>query len=1100
LKGRKLMQFRPTGWFRPLLALCALLLFSCAGMQAQLTTADFGGAVTDSTGAVIPHAQITLVEIGTHTVRKAQSNDDGAYAFNQIQPGIYSLKIEARGFKAFAVSGVQVSAGAHPRVDAKLDIGQTAETVEVTAESISSLQSDSSSLESSVPEQSVQDLPLNGRNFINLVQIQPGVNAGNPNSISSGGKPDDRRQSASISANGQSDFLNNNMVDGLDNNEREQGLIGFRPSIDAISEVHVLTNDYPAEVGRSSGAVVNVITQAGSNSFHGSLFDYLRNDMFDSRDFFATKGQVIKPELRLNQFGGSVGGPVRKDKTFFFFAMEKFKQVKGESYISTVPTLAEEQNPGDFSDIGGPTLTAAQVKNISPVSLNYFKMYPAPDYGATGASLNNFYYGPKQTQDSTTMDARVDHHINANNTLFTHYSYNPVTTFVPGKLPGVKAFGKTVYSNGAAGFSDVFAHLSGPSNTTAQGIALDYLHIFTPNMVGELKAGFTRVNIATYPLNYGSNISAQIGVQNAYLGSADTASVPTILFWGGPYATLGDGFWTPILDVNNTYQYRGTLSWSHGNHNIKGGAALIRRQLNYFQDAWSAQGGFAFFGGGPAYMEQFLDPTDYAPAFSAGYRGNLLVKPGYRSWEPSLFVQDDWRFTPTLTLNLGVRYEIFTPFTEAHNQYANFNPATATVVEAGKGISSTLGVNTDYSGIAPRFGFAQVLPGKAVLRGGFGLTFFPVDYQAAVQNPNPPTIYTCQLCAAFTYPVLPTPSVSLSNPSGSLSYKPSSYRSGYSEQFNLTVEKDFKGVVARAGYVGELGRHLLWATDINRPLPPGAGNPTPAWKYASQLPNVSNINWWMNNATSSYHALQLSASTNSYRGLTFSANYTWSHGITDGTPEGTSNDGAGLISNDVNYDKGNSQLNTPNRVAVVADYVLPFAKSAQGVTALLAKGWQVNMLSYWQSGTYFSVLNGNELMNIPGVSNNERPSVVPGAKFKLSNPSITQWFNTQAFIGQTFGTPGNEVRNQIEGPHDRRADLSLFKNFPVYREATLQFRAECYNISNSPNFGLPQATGTFDSPTQTDNGLNTTAGFGAITNTNVAEMPRQWQFALKLKF
>jgi len=1089
-----MMQQRNTGLLHAFLALCALLLFSCPGLHAQLTTADFGGAVTDATGAVVSHAQITLIETGTHTVRKTQSNEDGAYSFNQIQAGLYNLKIEDKGFKTIAVTGIQVSAGAHPRVDAKLEIGQAAETVQVTADSVSSLQSDSSSLESSVPEQSVQDLPLNGRNFINLVQIQPGVNAGNPNSISSGGKPDDRRQSASISANGQSDFLNNNMVDGLDNNEREQGLIGFRPTIDAISEVHVLTNNYPAEVGRSSGAVVNVITQAGTNSFHGSLFEYLRNDIFDSRDFFATAGQVVKPELRLNQFGGSVGGPILKDKTFFFFAMEKFKQIKGKSYISTVPTLAEEENPGDFSDIGGPTLTAAQSKNISPVSLAYFKMYPAPNYGGSTASVNNFYYGPKQTQDSTTMDARVDHHFNANNTLFAHYSYNPVTTFVPGMLPAATVGGKQIYSNGAAGFTDVFAHLAGPSNTTAQGIALDYLRIISPNLVGELKAGFTRINVATYPLSYGTNISSELGIQNAYLNTADTASVPTILFWGGPYATLGDGFWSPILDVNNTYQYRGTLSWSHGNHNIKGGAALIRRQLNYFQDSWSAQGGFAFFGSGNSYMESFLDPTDYG-MYSAAYRGNLLVKPGYRSWEPSAFVQDDWRFTPTLTLNLGVRYEVFTPFTEAHNQYANFDPKTVAVLEAGKGISSTLGVKTDYTGIAPRIGFAQLLPHKTVLRGGFGLTFFPVDYQTAIQNPNPPTIYTCSLCEAFTYPVLPKPSVSLSSPSGSLSYKPSSFRSGYSEQFNLTVEKDFKGIVARAGYVGELGRHLLWATDINRPLPPGKGNPEPSWKYATQLPNVTNINWWRNNATSSYHALQLSASTNSHHGLTFSANYTWSHGITDGTPEGTSNDGAGLLYNNIAYDKGNSQLNTPNRIAAVADYELPFAKDAKGVTALVAKGWQVNLMDFWQSGTYFSVLNSTELMNIPGVSNDERPSMASGQKIKLSNPSIGKWFNTDAFVGQTIGTAGNEVRNQIEGPHDRRADLSLFKNFPVYRGATLQFRAECYNISNSPNFGLPEATGSFS-----EDGKNTTSGFGAITNTNVAEMPRQWQFALKLKF
>jgi hypothetical protein len=289
---------------------------------------------------------------------------------------------------------------------------------------------------------------------------------------------------------------------------------------------------------------------------------------------------------------------------------------------------------------------------------------------------------------------------------------------------------------------------------------------------------------------------------------------------------------------------------------------------------------------------------------------------------------------------------------------------------------------------------------------------------------------------------------------------------------------------------------MLWATDFNRPDPPGAGQPTASWKYAKQLPNVTNINWWTNNATSSYHALQLAASTKSFHGLTYSANYTWSHGITDGTPEGTSNDGAGLISDNIKYDKGNSQLDIRNRIAVIAYYELPFGKQMHGLKGMAAKGWQVNALGYWQSGTVFTVMNGNDLMGLPSgsVDNDERPSVVAGAKIKLSNPSIKEWFNTAAFVGQTEGTAGNEARNQIEGPRDRRVDLSLFKDFPLHR-GVLQFRAECYNISNTPNFDLPENNGTFAA-----GGTNTGSGLGSITETIPNELPRQWQFALKLKF
>jgi hypothetical protein len=1063
--------------------LMLLLALLSTSAFAQLTTGDIVGTVTDASGGVIPNAKVTITNLGTHSVRIVTSSESGDFTATLLEPGHYSVVAESSGFKAYKVADLQLGGGDRSRVDPKLEAGGSTETVEVTAED-SVLQADSSTVQSTVTERAVQDLPLNGRNFVNLVQIQPGVNQGNTNGIGAGGAPDDRRQSSSVSANGQSDLLNNNLVDGLDNNEREQGVIGVRPSIDSISEVKIVTNNASAEVGRAAGAVVNVLTKSGTNSFHGSAFEYFRNDIFDSRNFFSRGG--AKPELRLNQYGGSIGGPIFRDKTFFFGAFEGYRRVQGDTYTTTVPTLYEEQNPGDFSDIGGGTLTAAQ---INPVSLTYFKMYPAPNTtgvhaGGSPVPTSNYQSSPAETQNSITTDVRVDHHFNANNSVYGHYSYNPVKTNVAGAFPGVTEFGKTIYNNGAPSFTDVFSHIVGPSNETSQAVALDYLHIFGANLLVDLKAGFNRINIASLPLNYGTNISAQLGIVNGNLGTPDTSGVPTILFFAGPYGMLGDGFFVPINDVNNTFQYNGVVTYTHGAHNFRAGAAFIRRELNYFQDSWSPQGGFAFFS-----IQSFLEGQ---PGFS--YRGNLLTKPGYRTSEPSFFVQDDWHATKTLTVNAGVRYEVFTPFTEAHNQYSNFDPASVSVKQAGQGISSSLNVGTTYTNIAPRIGFAKTLPHNAVLRGGFGLTNFPVDYAGAIQNANPPDDYSCFPCFNSTFPAVGLPAVgSLTNPSGSLSYKAPSYRTAYIEQFNLTVEKEFAGFTATASYVGELGRHQSFITDINRPAPPGAGNPEPSVIYATQLPNVTNIAWFTNAASSNYNALQTSITSRAKKGLTLSANYTLAHGLTNGTPEGTSVDGAGLIPSKPGYDYGESQLDIRHRAAVVVNYKLPFGKNLTGPAALAAKGWQLNELGYWQTGAPFTVLDGSPQLNIPGISN-DRPNEVGSAH--LANKSITEWFDVTSFPQQTLGTAGNEARNELRGPHDRRVDLSLFKDFPIYREAVLQFRAECFNISNTPNFTFPNSTEQF----KADGTLDNTTGFGTISSTLPNELPRQWQFALKATF
>lgn len=400
------------------LFLLTIVFYSPA--SAQNTTGDIVGTVTDATGSVVPNAKVTVINTGTQEKRQVLSSGDGNYAFTLLQPGQYTLQVEASSFKGYTLSNVTLGAGQRARFDVQLQAGEATETVQVKGDLVPALQTDSGTVQSTISEHQVQDLPLNGRNFIGLIQTSAGINQGLSSSIASGTRPDDERPTSAYSANGQPDTENNNMLDGLDNNEKEQGFLGIRPGIDSISQVLVMTGNYSAEIGRSTGAVVNVITKSGTNQFHGSAFEFLRNDIFDARNYYATEGS--KPEYRQNNFGGSLGGRIWRDKTFFFTDIEFDRNIVGQTSINTVPTAAELANPTTVPGFAG---TAS---NINQVALNYFDLYPASNLPGT---VNNYLSSFPQSQYGATFDVRIDHHISDKDSLFGAYSFNPITTHSP---------------------------------------------------------------------------------------------------------------------------------------------------------------------------------------------------------------------------------------------------------------------------------------------------------------------------------------------------------------------------------------------------------------------------------------------------------------------------------------------------------------------------------------------------------------------------------------------------------------------------------------------------------------------------------------------
>ena len=422
--------------------LSGFVLLACflvgAQAYAQLITADILGTVTDAAAAVVPNAKITVVNTATSEARITQSSASGDYVVNLLPPGSYTVTIEAPAFKK-SVTNVTLVAGDRARVDAQLQVGEATQTVEVIA-TTPALQTDSSLLRDTVSAQSVQDLPLNGRNYITLVETAPGAAAGPSNSILSGTRPDDRRQTSAVVANGQNETFNNNLVDGMDNNEREQFSILYRPSIDSLEEVKIDTNAFPAEEGRAGGAVINLITKSGTNAFHGGVYEYFRNDKLNANDFFANSSGIGRAEFRQNQFGGSLGGHIIKNRTFFFGDIEVLRLIQGKNTgLLAAPTAFEKANPGNFSDVGGPVIPASK---LDPVAVEYLQLFPAanipgapPTANYTG-NVNNQYF-------AKTIDVRIDHRFSDKDSMFGRFTYNPTTTVYPTLYPPVKVDGIT---------------------------------------------------------------------------------------------------------------------------------------------------------------------------------------------------------------------------------------------------------------------------------------------------------------------------------------------------------------------------------------------------------------------------------------------------------------------------------------------------------------------------------------------------------------------------------------------------------------------------------------------------------------------------------
>ena len=1101
--------------------------FATFPLRAQ-TTGGLTGVLTDSSGAAMPQVKVTLLNTETAAQRELSTNNQGIYSFTTLPPGVYKLTFQRDGFAQEVRDGIRLEVNQIARVDVSMRPGAVTENVEVASTAAPLLQSSTSDIGTVIDPKSVGELPLNGRNFAQLSILGTGVvgvGYGPAGTIGSGTRPDDPRPGAEMMSNGNREMSNDYMMDGVDDNFRRNALITLRPLVEDIQEFKMQTNLFGAEQGRNSGATVDVITKSGTNAYHASLFEFLRNNYFDARNFFNNVG-TPQPEYRQNQFGGSVGGPIIHNKLFFFGDFEGFRKLQGTATdVNTVPTAAERS--GNFSGISQTIFDPASLvaapgtasgftrtpfggniippSRFDPVDARVIQAYPLP----TSASLtNNQTTNPVLGQNWNSGDIRVDWNMDANDTIFARFSKQDTLTNTPSTFGFRNVPGLSIPVS--LGNSSTYAGRA-PMNNYNNVVA--WTHLFSPTFLIDARMGYSRFAMrnvdATAPTS-GEGLGAMLGVPNS---NQEPESLGFPIFSISGYTGIGGPASIPTIRYENTFNPVVNLTKMLGRHTLKWGASLVRRQVVDFQDN-SGNGQFTF---DSTFDDDPNNPSNTGNAmadFLLGAAGGItqayqLAWAGTRVLELGTYFADDYKVTDHLTLNLGLRWEYMPPPVEVDNRYANFNTQTGTVLIAGYNSDRQVGVQTQYKMFAPRVGFAYQLGRKTVLRGGFGIFYNANGNGGALYrlHRQPPfggtsTLSINELSATYVtvsdgLPSNPAPNISaiVNNPTGTWYSIPPNYRNAYAEQFNFGVERELPlNMVFKASYLGNLGRHLDVTYNINQPIP-GPGALGPRELLYTLAPGIVGDDYAATDGLSAYHSLQATLEKRYSSGLNLLSSYTYSHAIDD-VPLQESGGDDGPIPQDPRYrylDFASSSFDIRQRFTQTVNYQLPFGNGKRfhfdSNWANKAFGdWQVNLILTAQTGLPFTPVLANATTN---TGSSSRPNIVSGANPVLSDPTINEWFNTSFGVASAVWaspaqyTYGDAGRNILRGPHRTDVDFSLFKDYAMTERVHLQLRAEFFNIFNHPQFDLPNAT--IGQP-----------GVGTITD--VLGTPRDIQLGLRLAF
>ncbi len=1170
------------------------VLATCPLMHAQ-ATGSFAGTVTDKSGASIPGATVTAASQTTGLARETKTDDVGHYLIPLLPVGTYTVRVSFAGFQSSESKDLNLQVDQARELNFTLAPANVSTTVTVAGSAVA-VETANASLGQVITSQQVSQLPLNGRDFVQLATLTAGATAEtNPNSFFTSAASSEvaARGSFSLSVGGSRPNSTDWLLDNVDNNELTAGGIAIFSSIDDIQEFKVLTYTYSAEYGTRAGPTVLVTTKSGSNDFHGSLFEFFRNTALNAKSYFATSAQ----KFNLNQFGGSIGGPIRKNKTFFFIDGEQKYQREGIVFTGLVPSLA--MRTGDFSaDAFGNAVSGLGIVNPNMIGAStnpavypnvYFQcnaagqplpanpdgsqpqgtpcnkipsglfnnigqaminLYPAPNANNVAAGYN-FLNVPTRELDDTRFDTRVDHNFSSADSLFGRFSYEQAFSYVPGgsdppAFASANAFGTN---------QRIINH--------ARNAAIGETHVFSASMVNQATFGYNRIFDYISSQGTGTCASATIvpgGIPNANLGCPGGSSkclnfyscglVSTEFQGGGVgYWALGDRGYSPFQGGTNIYSFRDSLDLIRGKHNFHFGLDFRANQMNVgteaFQDGFWIISAFGNFTG----LSSANVPGNTEADFLLGIPGVAIHDQTFdgpvtgRRWKIYRpFAEDDWRITPSLTLNLGLAWDMTTPVSEQHGRLANYIPSTEQLLVANQnGVSSSAGVNMDWTALEPRIGAAWKFFGsdKTVFRAGFAIyhdSAWSQGAQGLWQNPPflgesdafPATFSTgCAFSTSYCATVLgQTPeNVSLSNgfqaiPSpptvdtftGSFYTQPTNFKLGTVKQYNFNVEQALPGdVVLTMGYAGSRGNHILVAgNNLNTDSPSACGtvpgytlgcqsNGQP-YVYPYNPPNLNAILLFGDVGDTSYDSLQVKAETRTARhGLYALIAYSWSHTFDNGLTDGLGSELSAPyfpLPNWRKLDWSLSQINLANSFTGSVIYDLPFGQGKHfgsdwnNVTNAILGGYQVTVIERISSGFPDPLINSfnqsGTTFNTGGNDNNwNRPNQVAGCNVRGAQNNRIQFINPACFVGAPAGQLGDAARVPVTGPDFVNTDFSVIKQFPLPREMGLNFRAEFFNLFNHAQFGLPI------------NDINA-VGFGAVNST--VNNPRLVQFALKLMF
>jgi len=1040
-------------------------------VQAQTYRGTVRGTIYDPNQAVIPGAEITLKSSETNESRTVKSGDNGEFSIASLKPGNYTLETTVPGFKK---SVQQLNLGVNQEIRTNVEMVISGYD-EVSIDVSSDLKRDSASLGAIIDNRQVKGLPLDGRNFYELTLLVPGAVPAAPGSAGS------VRGDFSFSVNGAREDANNFLLDGVYNIDPKLNTFGVRPSVDAIREFEMLTSTYDASFGRNPGAQVNVILNSGSNDLHGSAFEFFRNAALDARNFFAP-GNEPKPKYLRNQFGGSIGGPIKRDKTFFFADYEGTRSREGITRVTNVPTALERAGNFSQSLFGIPIDPFTQQpfsqglipsQRINAVGRSIANLYPLPN---RNVPLQNFVSSPTQNDNNDSFDVRIDHRLTDHADLAFRYSFGDRDLFEP--------FTGATFST-VPGFGDFVKRRS-------QNFMAAFTWVLTPKLVNETRVAFSRV--ASSVTQEASHLNSSVGLPTVSLNPRD-AGLSFISVTG--FSPLGDEGNNPQNSVTNVYQFLDNASYVHGQHVIKFGTDLRFSQQNAFRDVES-RGRLQFSPFGQITGNALGDLLLGFPLLTSVAR---VDNPQHiRTQSYNFFVNDSFRVRRNLTLTSGLRYEYNTPPVDAADRANLYNPATGTLVPVGTNGMPRSGFDPDKNNFAPRVGFAWTVgeDQRTVLRGGYGVYYDQSPFAPAEALYFNSPYFDNNIF--FSLPGLP---LTLDNPFPSFFPFPlpdsalalqRDLKTGYMQHWNLNVERQLgEKSIFEIAYVGSKGTKLLTARDINQPQPSALPPGLPIVPRPN--PRFDDINLLESRANSNYHALQARYQQRLSRGFSGLVSYTWSKSIDDASNFFSSAGDPNFPQNSYNVraERGRSNFDVPHRLSVSYSYLFPFGK---GRTYLADSGWATTLLTGWetfgivtmQSGRPFTVALLSDIDNsgtgrsILGFGANDRPNVAGNPD--LENRTPERWFNTSAFVFPARGTFGNAGRNIVDGPSYNNVNVSFVKNTAINEQVNLQFRTEFFNLFNHPNFNLPD---TFlGSPT-----------FGSIGS---ARDPRHIQFGLKLLF